>query len=85
MAKGVEIEIFDAGIQEILKSNDIQSLCTKYGQKILDRVGSGNGYIMDTQIGKYRSKTRVTAKSGAARRSELKNNTLLKAMGSIKG
>lgn len=79
MSKKVEIELNSAGIQELLKSAEIEAVCKEYADKVANRAG--DGYEVNTQVGKTRVNAMVFADSFAARKDNLKNNTLLKALG----
>lgn len=79
MSKKVEVELNSAGIQELLKSAEIESVCKEYADKVANRAG--DGYEVNTQVGKTRVNAMVYADSFAARKDNLKNNTLLKALG----
>lgn len=79
MSKKVEVELNSAGIQELLKSSEIEAVCKEYADKVANRAGTG--YEVNTQVGKTRVNAMVFADSFAARKDNLKNNTLLKALG----
>lgn len=79
MSKKVEVELNSAGIQELLKSAEIEAICREYADQVRDRAG--DGYEVNTQVGKTRVNAMVFAASGEAARDNLKNNTLLKALG----
>ena len=79
MSKNVEIVLNSAGIRELLKSAEIEAACKEQADAVASRAG--DGYIVDTYVGKTRVNAMVTADTYAARRDNLKNNTLLKALG----
>jgi len=83
MSNGVKIELNQQAIkEELLKAPWIQSVCEDYAKQICSSAGSG--YEVDTYIGKNRVNASVHAATKRAKRDNMKNNTLLKALGSIK-
>lgn len=78
MANKVEIELNDAGIQELLKSPEMMAVCKEYADKALSKLGSG--YEVTTRTGKTRVNAEVAAVTYEAKRENLKNNTILKAV-----
>ena len=80
MAKNVHIELNSDGIVELLKSNEIMGVLKEQGQGMLSRLGEG--YAMsEYNKGKSRANVSVYAETQEARRDNLNNNTLLKAVG----
>jgi len=79
MSNKVEIVLNSAGIRELLKSAEIEAVCKEQAEAVAGRAG--DGYTVDTYVGKTRVNAMVTADTYAARRDNLKNNTLLKALG----
>ena len=80
MADNVRIELNDAGIKELLKSAEIMAACREQADQIAARAGEG--YEVSTYTGKTRVNASVHAVTDKAYRDNLKNNTLLKAVGS---
>lgn len=74
----VKIVLIPSGIQELLKSPDIQSVVTDVCQSI--QKNAGDGYSYNVISGKKRTVGRVYADSYKAVRDNYKNNTLLKAI-----
>lgn len=66
------------GVGELLKSAAMQSILEEHASEI--RKSAGDGYAQDTYVGKSRVNASVYADSYKARRDNLKNNTLLKAV-----
>lgn len=66
------------GVSQLLKGEEIQGVLESYGSDIKKRAGEG--YDMNSRVGKIRANTMVYADSMRAKRDNLKNNTLLKAM-----
>ena len=79
MSKRVEIELNSAGIRELLKSDEIKSYCEELARGVASRAG--DGYVVDSMVGKTRANASVYADTKEANRDNMKNNTLLKALG----
>lgn len=77
MAK-VRFERNDKGIGELLKSQEVLDLCTEYANNAVARLG--DGYEVNTMVGNVRANAEVRAVSFAAKRENLKSNTILKAV-----
>ena len=75
----VEIELNSAGIQELMKSAEIQGYCEELARGVASRAG--DGYEVDSMVGKTRANASVYAATKEANRDNMKNNTLLKALG----
>lgn len=75
----VKFELNSAGVQELLKSDEMAAICRQYADQIRSRCG--DGYTVDTYSGKTRVNASVHASTSAARKDNLNNNTLLKALG----
>ena len=73
-----EFTLNSDGVGKLLKSDEIAKVTAQFGQAVLNRCGEG--YTMDTRVGKSRNITRVKADSDDAKADCLSNNTLLKAM-----
>lgn len=80
MAKKVRIELNSEGVRELLKSAEIMAVCRGHADRIAGRAG--DGYEVTTYTGKTRVNASVHAATDKAYRDNLKNNTLLKAVGS---
>lgn len=79
MAKNVEIVLNDEGVRELLKSDAMMQICKQYADRAAGSLG--DGYVVSTHVGKSRVNAEVAAESFKARRDNLKNNTILKALG----
>lgn len=73
----IKFELNRAGVRELLKSPGIQSALIASAGKIRNRAG--NDY--DVYVGANRANVSVRTGSEAAERDNLRNNTLLKAIG----
>ena len=78
MAK-VEVVLNSAGIIELMKSAEMVACCKAYAQQVANRAGEG--YEVNTHIGPTRWNAEVKAETKQAYRENMKNNTLLKALG----
>ena len=78
MAK-YRIELNREGVKELLKSPEMEALCRSLAEPIAGRAGGG--YEVTTRTGKTRVNASVHAATEEAYRDNLKNNTLLKAVG----
>ncbi len=80
MSKGkIRFELNRAGVRELLKSKEAETVCLEYANAISARAG--DGYEVDTYIGKNRVNASVMAATYKARKDNYENNTLLKALG----
>ena len=79
MSKKVEIELISAGIRELLQSDEIRGYCEELAHGVASRAGEG--YEVDSMVGKTRANASVYAATREANKDNLENNTLLKALG----
>ena len=68
-----------AGVRALLQSAEIQQACREQAEEIAGKAGEG--YAVDTYVGQNRANASVYPETAAARADNLRNNTLLKAMG----
>ncbi len=61
-----------------MRSPEMQAILKEHADAIKSRVG--DGYKQDVYVGKNRANAMVSADSFEARRDNMKNNTLLKAV-----
>lgn len=66
------------GVSKLLKGEDMQRVLESYGKEVLARTGEG--YKKNAMVGRNRANVMVYADSIRAKRDNLKNNTLLKAI-----
>lgn len=76
--KKVVIELNGDGVVALLKSPEIKAYCKQLADGIASRAGSG--YEVSTYTGLTRVNASVMAATNAAKRDNMKNNTLLKAV-----
>lgn len=74
------------GYFELMKSNAMLTVLEEFGVKALSALPQSidKTYEMSMVTGQTRSNVTIRATSYAARKDNLKNNTLLKALGSAK-
>ena len=77
MAK-VKIKLNRSGVRDLLKSDEMKKNCESHAEAIRKRCG--DGYEMDSYSGNTRVNAMVWAESGKARKDNLENKTLLKAV-----
>lgn len=77
-------ELNREGVKELLKSSQMQQICGEHAQKVLSRANgttSDGGYEAENVVGANRCWSTVRASTPKAVASNLKHNTLLKALG----
>jgi hypothetical protein len=67
-----------AGVGQLLKSAEMQKVLEEKATAIKNRCG--DGYGQDIYVGKNRANAMVYPDSYAAKRDNMKNNTILKAV-----
>ncbi|HJB24221.1 MAG TPA: hypothetical protein H9946_08765 [Candidatus Jeotgalibaca pullicola] len=67
-----------AGVGQLLKSAEMQNVLEEKATAIKNRCG--DGYGQDIYVGKNRANAMVYPDSYAAKRDNMKNNTILKAV-----
>ena len=77
MAKS-KFKLNHAGVGQLLKSAEMQNVLEEKATAIKNRCG--DGYGQDVYVGKSRANAMVYADSSAAKRDNMKNNTILKAV-----
>ena len=77
MAK-VKFQLNRSGVKELMQSSEMMSVCQKYANAALGRLG--NGYEVSTHVGKTRVNAEVAAATYAARVENMNDNTILKAI-----
>lgn len=78
----VTVELNRASVGQLLQSGEMQDMLLKKAEQVAGKCGSGYesaSYLMPT-----RAVARISAATPEAKRDNLKNNTLLKALGSAK-
>lgn len=77
MAK-MKFKLNHSGVGQLLKSSEMQNVLEEKATGIKNRAGEG--YAQDIYVGKSRANAMVYADSYKAKKDNLKNNTLLKAV-----
>ena len=67
-----------AGVRQLMQSTEMQSILKDKANNALNSLGEG--YKSDTYVGKTRANAMVYADSFQAKRDNLKNNSILKAV-----
>ena len=80
MAK-VRVELDREGVRALMRSEEMQKICRKYADAAQARLG--DGYEVTEYTGKNRCNASIAAESFAARAENLKENKILKAVGSV--
>ena len=74
----VKFKLNRAGVGQLLKSSEMQSLLSSKAGEISGRAG--DGFEAETYIGRDRARATVKAATPEARKACLDNNSLLKAL-----
>lgn len=81
----IRFELNRAGVGELLKSEEMKGILESYAEQVRSRCTYGSAspeeYETDTRVRGSRAVATVRAATPRARNSNLKNNTLLKALG----
>ena len=77
MAK-VEVKLNSAGVQELLKSQEMMNICEKHAKNAQKKLG--DGYVVTTMVGKTRVNAEIATDSYEAMTENLNNNSILKAL-----
>lgn len=79
MAKNLKIVLNRSAIRnQLLKSNEMMEICKELGNTALNRCGEG--YDISAVSGKNRVNVSVYARTNQARKDNMENNTILKAL-----
>jgi hypothetical protein len=73
-----KFELNRSGVRELLRSDEMQSLLNEKATGIRNRCG--DGFDQDVMVGTNRANAMVWADSFEAKRKNLKENTILKAV-----
>ena len=76
--RNFKFELNKAGVRELLKSAEMQSVLDGYAKAAANRAGEG--YDAEVHLGKKRAYANVYAATPEAKRDNLDNNTLLKSL-----
>lgn len=78
MAKKVDFKLDPDGVRELLNDSELMDYMQKIGEGVATRAGED--YAADTRPGEKRAHTFVKATTAHAYYSNLKHNSLLKAL-----
>lgn len=78
MARDIEFVLDKQGVHELLNCKELMDGMQQIGEGVASRAG--DGYAADTRAGNVRAHTFVKATNPKAYYSNLKHNTLLKAI-----
>lgn len=89
MSKKVTFELNREGVAELLKGPEMEKILSEVGETVKEQCGgfgnvSSEEYVTKTQVRGTRVVTTVAADTPHAYYSNLKHNTLVKALRSIK-
>ena len=74
----VKFKLNRSGVAELMRSSAMQAVLREYATSVRNRCG--DGYTQDIYVGKNRANATVSAETYEAKRDNLKNNTILKAV-----
>lgn len=74
----IKFKLDSSGVAELMKSEGMQAVLTEHASAV--RNAAGDGYEQDIYVGKNRANAMVRASTYQAKKDNLKNNTLLKAL-----
>ena len=74
----VTVKLNRAGVRELLRSDEMEAVCMEHAQKTVNSLG--DGYSANSYKGKNRANAEISADSYQARRENLENNTIIKAL-----
>lgn len=74
----MKIKLNHSGVANLMKSPEMQAVLGEKATAVRNRAGEG--YAQDMYVGKNRANAMVYADSYKAKKDNLKNNTLLKAV-----
>lgn len=74
----LKIKLNHSGVKELLRSNEMMAVCKEHADKALNKLG--DGYEVTTHTGATRVNASIIATSYNARRENMENNSILKAL-----
>lgn len=74
----MKFKLNSSGVRQLLQSDQMQTVLEQQASAIRNRAGVG--YKQDAYVGKNRANAMVWADTHQAKRDNMKNNTLLKAV-----
>lgn len=74
----VKFELNREGVRELLRSKEMMDVCQEYANNALGKLG--DGYEVTTHTGTNRVNAQVAAVTYAAKKENLSDNTIIKAV-----
>lgn len=74
----VKVVLNSDGVREMLRSEQMLEMCKEYANNALKNLGEG--YEVTSMVGKNRCNAQVEAVSAKAKKENMKQNTILKAV-----
>lgn len=74
----IKVVLNRAAVREMLKSPEMEAICKERAVAALQSLG--DGYTVNTFQGKNRVNAEIAAESFQARKENMENNTILKAL-----
>lgn len=74
----IKVVLNSEGVRNMLKSQEMLGICKEYANNALSKLGPG--YEVTSMVGKNRCNASVAAVTQKAKKENLKNNTILKAV-----
>lgn len=74
----IRVKLNKAGVRELLKSGEVMAMLEQEAQKRAS--AAGNGYTVNTYVGRNRCNAEILAETQAAKRDNLQNNTLVRVI-----
>lgn len=85
MSKKATIILNTAGVRALLRSTEMQGVCAEKANRIAEIAsGGGRNYIVTETVGSTRAKATVKAGDAHSHYSNLKYNTIEKAISSVR-
>ena len=83
MSNHYKFELNKEGVRQLLSGSKMQNIVSAYGERV--QKAAGEEYDVDVKSNKDRCFVRVSPSTPHAYNSDRKHNTLLKALGSVRG
>lgn len=84
MAKKVDFELDTNGVKDLLNSEEMRNILSETADSILQAIGKDGYEKSEVYSGRNRPNVAVFASTYQAKRDNLKNNTLERAMSQVK-
>lgn len=78
MSKGLKIELNTSAVRDLLRSQEMMSVCEKTASNALSSLGAG--YELTTWVGRNRVNASIMAVTPQAIKDNYENNSILKAL-----